>query len=187
MPGSSSETLQNQIAALIRELRNERDIDANWPAFRNLVENHIEETVRSTSTRWLVSICDTYVDYGDPFQARNAMAISCVVNTIRLAETTHFVRPDIDSTKWEETRLKPVELYDGLTTFAIDRQDTFLNLSRRLHKLLSDDPVMTAIWRVILERLNTHDTIIQDFARNSPVKDRYFPVDPSGKKDNYSR
>jgi hypothetical protein len=109
------------------------------------------------------------------------------VNMLRLAETCRFTRPAIDPDRWEQTRTRILPLYDGLTTFAIDRQDTFLNLSRRLHRQLRDDALMLAIWTGILERLRAGDNAVTEFARGSPVAARYFPPDPTGMLDNYGR
>jgi hypothetical protein len=183
----AAHSLQEEIVALIRELRNERDVDTNWPRFRDLVEANIDHISRTLSLRRLVSICDTYADYGDDLTARNATIVSVFSNMLRLAETVRLTRPYIDPAKWEQARGEPIELYDGLTTFSIDRQDTFLNMSKRTLRAVGGDPVIGPIWRTLLERLQNHDTVTGEFAENSPVKARYLPPDPTGMKDNYGR
>jgi hypothetical protein len=176
-----------QLVRLIRELRNGRDSERNWLEFRAVVEADPGVLVPQLSIRWLVSICDTYADFAVPPQSCHAVLLSTFVTMLRLAETCRFTRPVIDEARWEETRTRIRPLYDGLTTFAIDRQDTFLNLARRIARQLSGDPLMETFWREILRRLHAGDNVVSEFARHSPVADRYFPVDPSGMIDNYGR
>ncbi|CAB4817442.1 unannotated protein [freshwater metagenome] len=179
--------LQNDVIALVRDLRNHRSVETNWPAFRELVETHLPELLRTVSTRWLISICDTYVDFGEPLRARHAMSISFFVNMLRLAETVKYVRPDVSAERLAEARGALIPLYDEVCTFSIDKQDVFLNLTRRFNALLCDDPVMEAIWREILKRLHAGNNVITEMAHGSPVEARYFPLDPRGLTDNYGR
>lgn len=179
--------LQDMIAPVIADLRNARNEEHAWPKLRSLVEPDPAKLVDRLSIRWLVSVCDTYADFAEPPRCCHALAISVFVNMLRLAETCRYTRPAIDPDRWERTRTRILPLYDGLTTFAIDRQDTFLNLSRRLHRQLRNDALMLAIWTGILERLRLSDNAITEFARDSPVAARYFPADPTGMLDNYGR
>lgn len=81
--------------------------------------------------RWLVSICDTIVDHGAEVERREAMLVSMFINMLRLAKVHRYLRGPIVPDRLAEARLGLIELYDGVCTFHIDRQDTFLNLSRR--------------------------------------------------------
>ena len=58
--------LQDRVIALVRDLRNHRNVEKNWPEFRELVETRLPDVLRQLSTRWLISVCDTYVDFGEP-------------------------------------------------------------------------------------------------------------------------
>lgn len=170
---------------LIKTLRRRKDVDADWATFDRFVTSNIAEIVAAQNTRWLVSICDTYADHGPPAAARNAMIVSSFVNMVRFAETVKFVRPVVDPDRVLTARGRRVELYDGVSTFAIDEQDVFLNLTRRVNALLADDPVILPIWREVLTRLAQGDNVVSDFARESAVRDRYFPppADPTPSQD----
>ncbi len=176
-----------RIAELIRELRNGRQTERHWPMLQELMETEPARLVPHLSIRWLVSVCDTYADFAAPPRSCHALLISTFVNMLRLAETCRFTRPVIDQDRWTETKARILPLYDGLTTFAIDRQDTFLNLARRIRRQLDGDPLMEIFWSEILQRLHAGDNVITEFARHSLVADRYFPFDPSGMLDNYGR
>lgn len=172
---------------LIVELRNYRDPEENWPALKALIAAEDDSIVRSFSLRWLCSICDTYVDYGDPIESRNAMTISMFVNLFRLAETTRFLYGNaaFDDDAMRRTRVDIVPLVDELTTFAIDRQDTFLNVSKRMARILEHGGILEKIWHEMLTRLHDCDNIIALLRSHSAVPQRYFPVNPDGIKDNY--
>lgn len=137
------------------------------------------------SIRWLVSICDTYADYGNETQSRNALLISNFVNLLRLTETTHFISGPVRDTIVEKTRNHPVLLFDGVCTFAIDRQDVFLNLAKRMERALEDDAMFLAIWREIIGRLGRYDCAITRFRDMSRMPERYFSELATQLPDNY--
>lgn len=177
--------MHDELLRLTRELRNHRNSETNWPAFQNFMHSNLDEVVSTYTVRWLRSICDTYADYAEPAQARNGMLISMFVSMLVLAETTRFVRPKIDAARYRQTFEGKVGLWEGYSTFAINNQDRFLHVSRRLDRFLADDKVMHRIWHRILEQVKAEDTVLSDYARVSKSPERYFPADPTGIKDNY--
>ena len=56
---------------LIRLRRN--NAAADWVAFKGTFETYADEIIPIMNGRWLVSMLDTYVDYADPIESRNAM------------------------------------------------------------------------------------------------------------------
>jgi hypothetical protein len=184
---SDNETEQ-RVLALVRELRNERDVESNWRAFRDLVEGDTEAVIAALSMRWLKSVCDTYADLAEPTQAAHALNVSNFLNMLRFAETIRRMRPVMDPDAVAACRPDSrMPLYDGLMTISIDLQDVFLNLCKRMARQLQDDRVIGAIWRAILTRLHAGDNAITELARLSAMPERYFPVDTAGMKDNYER
>ena len=177
--------MHDEFLRLTRELRNYRNPETNWPAFQNFVSSNLDEVISTYTVRWLRSICDTYADYAEPAQARNGMLISMFVSMLVLAETTRFVRPQVDPARYRQTFDRKVGLWEGYSTFAINNQDRFLHVSRRLRRLLADDEIMRRIWSRVLEKLKAEDTVLSDYTRVSKISERYFPADPTGIKDNY--
>jgi len=113
---------------------------------------HAERLVRILNLRWIVSICDSYVDWGSASEARNAMLVSLLVNWERLAAT---LSTGMTGTFAEKTG-EAVELWAGATTLSYNgRADTHRNLFVRLDRLVSSTPHIHVFFqyaaRIILE------------------------------------
>jgi len=70
----------------IGHLRRHHDLD-RWMFFDDFVCLNIEAIVERYSSRWLVSICDTYADYGSTEERAYAMMIVSFVNFERMVIT----------------------------------------------------------------------------------------------------
>lgn len=173
------------VFGLIKDLRNSRNVDESWKSFRSIIEDNQDEIVANFSMRWLRSICDSYADFGDPIERRDALAISSFINMVRLAETARYIRGPIIPEKLEATRTDRVELYEELWTFSINRQDVYLNVAKRMARQLQGTGLMEKIWREVNKRFLQGDNVITEFQRLSEMPERYFPLDPLGMKDNY--
>lgn len=179
-----SELLET-VTGLIRELRNSRNTDESWKAFRSIVEANEDSIVANFSMRWLRAICDTYADFGEPLERRDALAISSFINMVRLAETVRYIRGPVIPEKLEATRSDRVPLYEELFTFHINKQDVFLNMAKRMARQLQGAGLMEKIWREVIKRFLQGDNVITEFQNLSEMPERYFPLDPLGMKDNY--
>ncbi|MGV2123710.1 hypothetical protein ACQZ4R_11535 [Agrobacterium vitis] len=177
--------LLDSITGLIRELRNSRDIERNWAEFSEIVELNQDRIVAEFSMRWLRSICDTYADFGPEPEMHNALKISMFINMVRLAETARFIRGPISPELLAQTRDERHPLYDELHTFSINKQDVFLNLSKRMARQMQEGALMWKIWREVLVRFQRNGSIIAEFQSLSAMPERYFPVDPLSMEDNY--
>jgi len=177
--------LQESITGLIKELRNSRDIERNWAKLSGIVELQQDRIISEFSMRWLCSICDTYADFAPEPARHDALKISMFINMVRLAETAKFIRGPISTELLAQTQNDLRPLYDELNTFSIDRQDVFLNLSKRMARQLREDSLMWKIWREVLARFKRHSSVIAEFQSLSAMPERYFPVDPLSMKDNY--
>jgi polysaccharide pyruvyl transferase WcaK-like protein len=76
-----------QIQALTVYLRRGVDTHASFRCLRQLVEGNLDLAITQLNTRWLISICDSYADFGNPIESRNALLISSFLNWERLAES----------------------------------------------------------------------------------------------------
>lgn len=181
---ADAELLQ-RIERSIRELRNHRDVDLHWPWLHELLETRTADCLRVCNSRWLVSICDTYADFGNEIESRNALLISGFVNTLRIAETCRFICSAQSAESIARTRDRIVPLYDGISSFAIDRQDALLNLSKRYERLLRPTPSLQAIRAEIKARCRTHDSVIREFMEMSELPERDLPDRPFEHADNH--
>jgi hypothetical protein len=154
--------LESDIRKLISKLRKGTDTDKNWPAFIKLVEENLPSVCRELDTRWLVSICDTYVDFGDDITSRNALLVVQMVNFEKLW-ATNLLMYDVAPNEQKLAELKKnkvIPLWDGMYSFNINHGDMTWNLFSRMDKLIKETPVIHAIYLTLIDRLKTHDTAL---------------------------
>ena len=72
--------LLEKTKALITKLRRNKSDKGLWGIFEALIEENIADICGSFDTRRLISVCDTYVDYGNPIEKRNALLVSQIAN-----------------------------------------------------------------------------------------------------------
>ncbi len=162
MTGSNSEELFKEIKSLIILLRRQKETDTVWPRFNGLVNDKIDQICSNFDTRWLVSIADTYADYGTPIEQRNAMFVSIVVNFEKLW-ATNLLMYDIQLNQNKLNRLKKnriIPLWDGMYSFNINHGDMVNNLFLRIRRLIKDTPVIEKIFETVLDRILKNDTIL---------------------------
>jgi hypothetical protein len=151
-----------QLMALTVYLRRGVHTEATFRCLRQLIEGNLDLALAQLDSRWLVSICDSYADFGDPQEARNALLISSFVTWERMAETYMlWAEPERKTLRVESpvaTDGRP--LWDGLSTMLLTRGDTTNNLFIRYARMLEPTPQLLRIWRILLERVRTHDSVL---------------------------
>jgi hypothetical protein len=157
-----STKLIDEIKPLIVKLRRGDDTERNWSKFRRVVEDDIERVCAEFDTRWLVSVCDTYADFGSAVEARNAMFVSLLANLEKTSQSYVRWRLDYPETLEVPKNQKPrkIKLWDGMTSFHLSIGDVTNSFFRRLNLLMSDTPQLERIYRTVLERIKTNDTIL---------------------------
>jgi hypothetical protein len=102
---------------------------------------------RRLDLRWLVSVLDTWADHAAPESAATALALSVLVNTVRLAETERLVMRDPQHDPVKAQQLAdafPVGLFGGLNAFRLESGDMVRNLFARLEARTMDEPFLFA-------------------------------------------
>lgn len=167
---------------LIKELRNRRAVKENWNELNEILDSDTNLLIQNTNLRWLISICDTIVDHDKTERRFMALSITTFVNTFRIAEMVKLTRAKVIE---KVDQIGFYELYEGITTFNVRKQDTFLNLSRRMKWALREDLLMTRIWEEVVNRIHASDNVLREFAGSSDFPERYLPANPEGLQDNY--
>ena len=170
-------------AALIVRIRRKIGLDSALAEFFALWDSRAEQLVASLSSRWLVSACDTFADYGTPFQRAAALMLSSTINTLKLAETERLLLRDIstDPAKLEavvgsHAEQAHIDLWDGMTAYSVVAGDMPRNLLRRVHEVLGEDPVLAVIGRTLIDRALAADTV---FGRLAKLNHRFdWPKEP---------
>ena len=162
MTVENNKKVLDQMKPLILYLRKGKNIEKNWGKFREMVNNDIDRVCQELDTRWLISVCDTFVDYGTPVEKRNAMLVSQLANFEKLWET-YLLMFDIKQNPFKVEQLKRnkvIPLWDGMYSFNINHGDMTRNLFTRIEKLMVDTPVIQRIYFSVISRIKMNDTIL---------------------------
>lgn len=134
----------------------------------------------------MVSICDTYADYGNAVERRNALLVSLFVNMVRLSDTYALTTTqEPDETMIMLLRQQHRPLPGGLTTLSLASQDTLLNLAKRLECVLEETPFFQKVYRKAVETFLDNDALLGNFARVSDRPEYVFPKHAEVRPDNY--
>lgn len=155
------------VQKLIIQLRRGNDIENNWGKFRQIVTENSEEICLKFNTRWLISICDTFADYGDEIEKRNALLIS-VIGDMEKLFASRLLLFDIQFNEVKYDKLKKAKaqpLWDGMTSFNIQKGDMTNNLFKRVRNMLKATPVISEIFETVLSRITHNDTFLADLNR----------------------
>lgn len=160
-------------AVLIVLIRRKVDLKANRERFVALWEKERGFLVKSLDSRWLVSACDTIIDWW-PDRSERALALagSLFANMIKLYETERWAAEwDLDSVPRYRRVEGRVALHDGMSAFLIGRGDMIANLYRRARSF--EGSVSSDIVTELLDRASRHDTVLKRFKdvhRNSTAE-----------------
>jgi hypothetical protein len=162
MEAAQDVLLVTLIAELILKLRRNINPDSSWGEFRALVETNIDRVCRELNTRELVSVCDTYADFADPVESRNAMLVSLLANAEKTSQSFLMLRLNYIAPFRVPLSHHPrrVPLWDGMDSFHLEIGDVTNGLFGRLDRLMSSTPAIERIYREVVDRIRTHPTIL---------------------------
>lgn len=166
-PGRSGE-LKERLWKLIVKLRRGVDTEAAWAQFRRCLHDNGEELLASLNTRELISVCDTFADFGDSVESRNAMLVSVMVTMEKVSQSYLLWRLGYSRRTFDICRCaspRRVPLWDGMDSFDLQIGDVTNNMFCRLEKLLTETPCIHRIFREVLARMRTHETVLGSLNR----------------------
>ncbi|OYU32012.1 MAG: hypothetical protein CFE39_05460 [Comamonadaceae bacterium PBBC2] len=158
----TDEQLNSAVQFLITSIRRNDDADSNWGKLEKLLKAETDRICAVCNTRWLTSICDTYVDFGNPIESRNGMMVSIFVKMEKIAQSYVHWRlgyvgsmgiPLVDSHR-------KIRLWDGVSSFNLEIGDATNSMFGRMEFLLSETYVLQRIFLAIKDRLAENDTIL---------------------------
>ena len=131
--------LNHYHASLIVLIRRDVDATQNYQKFKTLWLAEQQFLLKSLNTRWLISACDTFIDY-DQDATLQAIMMNAVVliNTIKAQETEalmcehHYQENEAIKQKLQTER---VALFDGTSALAVGTDDSLRNMRWRLDKV----------------------------------------------------
>jgi hypothetical protein len=158
---------------VIREviyLRRRIDSNKHFAKFRSLLCGGGDDLLDSFSTRWLVSIADTFADHGSGLERSNAMIVVVLTNMTKLAETERLILNDtsVDPPRLAKFTTPGTPLWDGMTSYGLAYGDMPQNMWTRIRVLMAETPVLSFIFEIVFARLVANDTLIGRLAALNP-------------------
>ena len=149
---------------LVILLRRKYKTKETFAEFERLWLTETEFLLSHLSIRWIVSACDTFIDYSNnPSRRAILMNVITLVNTLRTYETDRYLRlsigtdlPPFNEDKKAELYKGDLPLYDGLTYFRIGTDDSLRNMRKRYTKLYKVDEFATTILLDVFEKLQNN-------------------------------
>ena len=170
-------------AATILFIRNHLNLQHCLSNFWTIWNEEAEFMISHLNSRWLVSACDTIIDYSeDPDEVAAAMTATLFINTIKLYETERFVQPQAVSDGFDMQQVdrampsRQTHLFDGIQGYTIGRGDMIRNLLNRI-MTHSNSRISSAILKELIRRAATHNTIFKRLREvHINEKTRWWPL-----------
>jgi len=168
----------HHMARIIIYLRRQIDVDVNSRKFFRLLKQYEDVLLEHYDTRWLISICDTIVDYGGPSRSAIAMNIVCMVQACNIANTVAHKVENSTITTGELMTDRKYTTFDGLITADTYSGDMHYNMCQRVNRLCRRDPILDKLWQTIKRRAKGNLQIVPEalFSQHSDPKMQGFFV-----------
>jgi hypothetical protein len=151
-------------AKIIVLIRRDFDRENNFVLFEKLWKEEKDYLLKNLNMRWLLSATDTFSDFSDDDAIKGlSIACSCLLNTIKMQESEHFITNFdgyIDDNE-KITRLdneERVPLFDGTSVFKVGTDDTLRNMRWRIDKAAKINIAGEILLEIFL-RLQEHNNI----------------------------
>ena len=155
-------------ALLIILLRRGYEIKDTFAEFENLWYSETDYLLNHLSLRWIISACDTFVDFSaslsdNPARAGVLMNAVTLVNTLKVYETQNFLTNEkgeqvIIPKQAEKFKQNDQPLYAGLTHFRIGSDDTLKHMRQRYENFGGIDELATRILLAVFDKLQNLNT-----------------------------
>jgi hypothetical protein len=138
--------------------------------FERLWSEQSKHLLASLDSRWLVSACDTLMDWAsDPRERAVACIGSTLMNTIKLYETERLGSGTVHIPLRELAH--PTPLFDGMTSFSVGWGDMIHNLRKRTAAVCAGDTTAGKIVLELLRRADRADTVYRRLAELHQVEE----------------
>tara|TARA_R100001440_G_scaffold4268_1_gene9799 strand:+ start:4634 stop:5278 length:645 start_codon:yes stop_codon:yes gene_type:complete len=144
---------------IVRLRRKPKDTEQR-ELFMHLLDNYVDVLLEHYDIRWLLSICDTLVDIGDPITSATAMNIVQCINRCNIDST---ILVNVVDGRLNENRLAQeikVPTWGGMITADIPSGDMIYNMMNRLDSVVSKHDLLWKIWCEIKNRSRQDQNIV---------------------------
>lgn len=172
--------LNHYHASLIVLIRREVDSQNNYAKFKALWLAERDFLLRSLNIRWLISACDTFIDFDeDACLKATLMNAVVLINTLKLQETERFLcDQSITENPEHQQHLQHQRyaLFDGTSAFAVGTDDTLRNMRWRLEKVCEIHPLGQIVIEIFdrLQRDENNNVYSRFKQRHTREKTRWW-------------
>tara|TARA_R110002074_G_scaffold114513_3_gene244858 strand:- start:354 stop:1004 length:651 start_codon:yes stop_codon:yes gene_type:complete len=151
----------------IIHLRRDCNNTEHTVAFYKLLTMYMPTLLKHLDVRWLISVCDTFVDIGSPHQSAVAMNIVQCINRCNLDATImiNCVDGRLDRNRLAQEIKAPT--WGGMVTADVPTGDMLHNMMTRLEKVVQSDDILYSIWKRIKELSIDQPGIILEYIAGS--------------------
>jgi hypothetical protein len=156
-----------ELVTHIIHLRRDCNNTEHSVAFYRLLTMYMPTLLKHLNVRWLLSVCDTFVDIGSPHQSAVAMNIVQCINRCNLDATImiNCVDGRLDRNKLAQEIKTPT--WGGMITADVPTGDMLHNMMMRLEKVAASDHILYSIWKRIKELSIDQPGIILEYIAGS--------------------
>lgn len=172
--------LNHYHASLIVLIRREVDSQNNYAKFKALWLAERDFLLRSLNIRWLISACDTFIDFDeDACLKATLMNAVVLINTLKLQETERFLcDQSITENPQHQQHLQHQRyaLFDGTSAFAVGTDDTLRNMRWRLEQVCEIHPLGQIVIEIFdrLQRDENNNVYSRFKQRHTREKTRWW-------------
>lgn len=150
------------LASHIVRLRRKPKDTEEQNKFNDLLLKYLHIFLQEMDIRWLLSICDTLVDIGDPLTSATAMNVVQCINRCNLDSTilVNVVDGRLDGDKLAHEIKVPT--WGGMITADVPTGDMIYNMMNRLDAVVSKHPLLWQIWVEIKNRSREDENIVMN-------------------------
>lgn len=157
-------------AGVTVHIRRNQYYERNVECFYDLWNAKADVLLKLLSARWLVSACDTIMDTStDATERALALTGATLVNVSKLYESERFATAA--QNEHVNTVNGYVQLFDGLTGFAVGKGDMIRNLFRRAERECCPSSLAGRILVELINRMKQNDTVFRRFSELHLVDD----------------
>ncbi len=163
-------------ASLIVLIRRDIDVQANYEKFKALWLSECDFLLQHLNIRWLISACDTFIDYDDDATLQAILMNAIIlINTIKLQET-EAILCDVSYPENETIRQtlqsERVALFDGTSAFAVGTDDSLRNMRWRLDKICQQHELGKIVIEIFDRLQNPHHNNVYSRFRQRHTRER---------------
>lgn len=147
---------------------------SDWELYKKIYCNDWKYYNSLFHDRWVLALIDTFIDWGDPIESKNAMITSLFIRYERIAGTEAWSCRDIlnNRTDFDMSKLKcrnRAEIWPSIITTNMPQDDYYINLFRRHMFVLKDSPMFKDIFvRFVKHAMASNKSLISVICKASP-------------------